>query len=185
MDLGDFAVGTTFTFRFHTKVAEAMTTLAGSPTLGAYKDTSTTEITAGLTLTVDSDSKVGMHLVTVNLASSASYSAGEYDLVLLTGTVGGVSQIGTVLAHFSIGRMPYPHGAVTSDAGNTSLAFTTNLSASSAQQWKRCLLLFTTGALAGQQSRISDFQSGDNRVTVIDAFTSTPATGDSFVIVNR
>jgi hypothetical protein len=101
--LGDFHKGATVR-RFFTTVnsSGAPTTLAGTPAISAYEDGGTTEITAGITLTVDFDSRTGMHVVAVD-TSNAAYSAGkDYNLVITTGTVGGGSVVGYVVGTFSI-----------------------------------------------------------------------------------
>lgn len=101
---GDIHLGDTLTFKFNTvDTSGNPITLAGTPAIACYPAGSTTEITAGCTLTVDFDSRTGMHHVAVAATSGNSYSAAtNYDVVLTTGTVSGVSQAGMVLGSFSI-----------------------------------------------------------------------------------
>jgi hypothetical protein len=81
----------------------APTTLAGSPVISAYSGNNTTELTAGITLTVDFDSRTGMHNVRVVASSGNGYAtATNYQLVITTGTVNSVSVVGYVIAEFSI-----------------------------------------------------------------------------------
>jgi len=81
----------------------APTTLAGTPVISAYPGNSTTELTAGITLTVDFDSRTGMHNVRVVASSGNGYAtATNYALVITTGTVGGTSVVGYVIGEFSI-----------------------------------------------------------------------------------
>jgi len=101
---GDILLGNTINFKFTTKNASlAPTTLAGSPVISAYVGNSTTQITAGITLTVDFDSVTGFNHVAV-VASGGNGFATQTDisLVVTTGTVDGVSYVGTVIGSFSI-----------------------------------------------------------------------------------
>ena len=103
--LGDFRLGDTFDTKFTTTAAStgAPTTLAGTPVISAYVGNSTTQITAGITLTVDFDTVTGLHNVRVVATSGNGYAtASNYQLVITTGTVGGTSAVGYVIAEFSI-----------------------------------------------------------------------------------
>lgn len=104
-DLGDIALGTTLDFNFTTVAAAtgAPTTLAGSPSLSAYVGTNVTQITAGLTLTVDFDGKTGFNHVTVVATGGNGFAAGtDVTVVIEAGTVGGTSVVGYVVGSFSI-----------------------------------------------------------------------------------
>ncbi len=105
MYLGDFALGATFDFKFTSRAfaTGAPTTLSGSPVISAYVDNSTTELTAGITLSVDFDSRTGLNNVRVVATSGNGYAAGSnYQLVITTGTVGGTSVVGEVVGQFSL-----------------------------------------------------------------------------------
>jgi hypothetical protein len=104
MYAGDFRLGETFDVKFTTiQSTGAPITLAGTPAVAAYPGNSTTEITAGITLSVDLDSRTGMHNVRVVASSGNGYAtATNYALVLTAGTVDSVSVVGYVIAHFSI-----------------------------------------------------------------------------------
>lgn len=79
------------------------TQLAGTPAISCYKSNSTTQSTAGITLTVDFDAVTGLNNVNVDLSADAFYETGEdYELVITTGTVDGNSVVGYVIAEFSI-----------------------------------------------------------------------------------
>lgn len=81
------------------------TVLAGSPVVSAYEDAGLTQITAGITLGVDHDSVVGLNMLTIVATGGNGFEAGkDYQLVITTGTVGGVSVVGEVVGSFSIGR---------------------------------------------------------------------------------
>jgi hypothetical protein len=103
--IGDFRLGETFDTKFCTTAAAtgAPTTLAGTPVISAYVGNSTTQITAGITLSVDFDGVTGLHNVRVVATSGNGYAtASNYQLVITTGTVGGTSAVGYVIAEFSI-----------------------------------------------------------------------------------
>lgn len=102
--LGDITLGDTIDFKFSTVgTTGAPTTLAGTPVVSAYVGNSTTQITAGITLSVDFDAVTGLHSVRV-VASGANGFAAQtnVDLVITTGTVGGTSVVGYVVGSFSI-----------------------------------------------------------------------------------
>ncbi len=79
-------------------------TLAGTPALSVYKDNSTTQSTTGVTLTADFDSVTGLnHFAIDTSADGTFYAAGSnFDIVITTGTVDGVSVVGAVVASFTI-----------------------------------------------------------------------------------
>lgn len=104
-DKGNRKLESTLNFKFTSRrfTTGAPFTLAGTPVLSAYEADGTTEITAGITLTVDFDSRTGLNHVKVVLAAASGYEAGkDYDIVITTGTVDGVSVVGEVVGYFSI-----------------------------------------------------------------------------------
>ena len=102
--IGDFAAESTFDTKFCTVTTTgAPTQLAGTPVVSAYEDNGTTQITAGITLTVDFDGVTGLNNVRVVATAANGYDAGSnYQLVITTGTVGGTSVVGYVVAEFSL-----------------------------------------------------------------------------------
>ena len=103
----DFAVGQTLDIKFTTRRFSTGVpfTLAGSPAVAAYEDNNTTEITAGITLTVDFDSRTGLNNVRVVATGGNGYSAGKsYYLVLTAGTVDSISVVGEVVGDFTLER---------------------------------------------------------------------------------
>jgi hypothetical protein len=105
MNLGDFRLGETFDFKFTTRrfSTGAPYTLAGSPVISAYHGNDTTQITAGITLSVDFDSVTGLNNVRVVASGGNGYAtATNYSLVITTGTVDSVSVVGEVVGTFSI-----------------------------------------------------------------------------------
>jgi hypothetical protein len=126
----DFTLGDTLDFKFTTCEPDtgAPITLAGSPVISAYVDNSTTEITAGITLTVDFDGRTGLHNVRVVASGGNGFATGtSVALIITTGTVDGVSAVGYKVAEFTLGR-----------------AVTANVA-----QWHGSDLLTGTGPLAG------------------------------------
>lgn len=106
VNLGDFKLGETIDFGFSTvNTSSVPTTLAGSPTLAVYDGNSTTQLATGTpaTLTVDFDALTGGHNVRIVATVANGYARRKnYRVVLFAGTVGGVSVVGSVLAHFSV-----------------------------------------------------------------------------------
>lgn len=79
------------------------TTLAGTPVLSIYEENNLTQITAGVSVTVDYDSVTGLNQATIVATAANGYEAGKsYDLVITTGTVDGVSVVGEVVYSFTI-----------------------------------------------------------------------------------
>lgn len=104
--LGDYDASTVVHGKFTTfrPSTGAAYTLGGTPALSVYKDNSTTQSTTGVTLTADFDSVTGLNHYSIDTsADGAFYSAGSFfDVVITTGTVDGVSVVGSVVASFTI-----------------------------------------------------------------------------------
>ncbi len=262
MDAGDFRLGKTFDVKFTTINSSGVpTTLAGSPAVAAYPDNSTTEITAGITLSVDFDARTGLHNVRVVASSGNGYAtATNYALALTAGTVDGTSVVGYVVGHFSIENRsalmptaadrtfdvsstgeggvdwanvgsPTTSLALTgttianltnaptagdltatmkasvnaevdtaladinlnklititgsvNDTGATTTQFITNLASSTDDFYADMVLIFTSGALAGQPRIITNYVGSTKTVTFDEATTSAPANGVTFAIVS-
>lgn len=115
--LGDRATGSAIVFDFNTHKADGTPiTLAGPPAISVYKN-STTESTAGVTLSVDYDSRTGMHHVAIDTSADGTFYAtgNDFSVVITTGTVDSISVVGTVVANFSLGK------ANVSNMSNTAL----------------------------------------------------------------
>lgn len=98
------------------------TTLAGSPVVSAYVGNSTTQITAGITLSVDFDSVTGLHNVRVAATAANGYTDQTHvRLVITTGTVDSVSVVGYVVGNFTIGMLTGLTAAAVADAVRTEL----------------------------------------------------------------
>lgn len=107
--IGDFVEDfPTLEFKFFTheitgNSAAVPITLAGTPVLSVYKNGSLVQSTVGLTLIVDFDGITGLNNVVIDLSSDAFYDvANDYQVVITTGTVGGNSTVGRIVAAFSI-----------------------------------------------------------------------------------
>ena len=93
----------TLNFKFSTTSNEVPTTLAGTPVISVYESNSVTQITGGITLTVDFDSVTGLNNVLIDLSADALYVVDkDYHAVITTGTVNGVSVVGRIVGQFSI-----------------------------------------------------------------------------------
>ena len=104
---GDFPLGETLNFLFTTRAFATgiPTVLAGTPVLSVYEDVNLTQITAGVTITVDHDGVVGLNRANVVATSGNGYEVGKsYNVVITTGTVGGVSVVGEVIGIFTVER---------------------------------------------------------------------------------
>lgn len=102
---GDIKLGSTINLKFTTRQFStgAPFTLAGTPAVSAYVGSSLTQITAGVTLTVDFDSVTGLNNVTVVASSGNGFAIGDaVTLVITAGTVDAVSVVGEVIGSFSI-----------------------------------------------------------------------------------
>jgi hypothetical protein len=102
--LGDFYLGANVDHKFTTvNTSGVPTMLTGSPAVVAYPDNSTTELTSGINLTTNFDSRSGLNHVRIAATSSNGYATGtNYSLVITTGTVGGNFVGGYMVGEFSI-----------------------------------------------------------------------------------
>lgn len=104
--LGDFAAGDTIDFMFTTfrPSTGAPFTLGGTPAVSVYKDNSTTQSTAGITLTASFDSVTGLNHVRITTSSDGTfYSDGSaFECVITTGTVDNVSVVGSCIGRFTL-----------------------------------------------------------------------------------
>jgi hypothetical protein len=105
MWLGEFDPASLVDFKFTSRASTGLpTTLAGSPAVSVYKGNSSTESTAGISLSTDFDSRTGLNHVRVDTSTDGTFygSANDFQVVITSGTVSGVSVVGEVMAHFSI-----------------------------------------------------------------------------------
>ncbi len=103
----DYILGATFYMNFTTQNSTGIpTVLIGTPGVSAIEDNSITPITAGITLTVDIASVVGLNNLEIVATTGNGFESGkEYTLYIDTGTVGGDSRVGEVVGTFTLGRI--------------------------------------------------------------------------------
>lgn len=83
------------------------TVLLGTPVLKVLEENNATPITAGVSVSVDRASVVGLNMATIVATAANGYEEGKgYSVYISTGTVGGVSVIGEVVGQFTIGTIP-------------------------------------------------------------------------------
>jgi len=103
--LGDYNTSDTIYFNFTTVTTTgAPTQLAGTPAISCFKDNSATPDTDGITLTVDLNSVTGLNNVAIDTSADGTFysTATDFSVVITTGTVGGTSVVGYVVATFSL-----------------------------------------------------------------------------------
>lgn len=82
-------------------------------------------------------------------------------------------------------EIPLVTSAVVADGGNSATAFKTGLSSAVNDYWKDCLIVLTSGALAGQVKRCTAYNGTTKVLTVSGGFTSTPADDITFSVLNK
>lgn len=184
------------------------TTLAGTPVVKHYEDATLTPMTDGITLSVDHDGITGLNILSIVATGANGFASGmDYNLVITTGTVGGVSVIGEVVGQFSIERDAVnvvkisddaaaatvlkdmylnviTAGAV-SDAGPTASDFDTDLTEVTDNHYRLSVCIFTGGVLKGQHRKISVYTGSSKNIAVSSPYTDSPANGDPFLILGR
>jgi hypothetical protein len=202
-DEGIRPLAATVVFNFNTSVNGVPTTLIGSPVLSVYKN-STTESITGITLTVDYDSRTGMNHVVVDTSSDGTFYAADndFDVVITTGTLGGVSQVGQVVGSFTLTNQSsnldrttkaIPRGTVTTGGSTTSIPTSAMTIAGVAatgvvvSQLVGRVVLFdgdtTTAGLRGVASAISASSASNTPTLTVATLPATPASGDLFSIL--
>ena len=79
------------------------TVLAGTPAIDIYENATATPIVTGETLVVSLNTVVGFNMLTVTATAATGFEVGgSYTAIIQAGTVGGVSVVGEVVAHFTI-----------------------------------------------------------------------------------
>lgn len=129
---GDITASDIIDFKFTSMTAAiAPATLAGTPAVSVYKSNSTTQSTAGITLTADFDSVTGLNHVRIDTSADAFYATNtNYQVVVTAGTVSGESLVGSVVGHFSIGNRevdPDSLSDITDIVGAVELSYYTSL----------------------------------------------------------
>jgi len=101
----DITLEDTFRHQFTTRQFSdgVATTLAGTPVLSVLEENNATPITAGVSVSVDRASVVGLNEATIIATAANGYETGKtYSIYISTGTIGGTSAIGEVVGGFTI-----------------------------------------------------------------------------------
>lgn len=100
----DIVLEETVYFNFTTRAITGVpTVLAGTPVLSVLEENNATPITAGVSVSVDRASVVGLNQATIVATAANGYEVGKgYAVYISTGTVNSVSAIGEVVAEFTI-----------------------------------------------------------------------------------
>ncbi len=78
-------------------------TLGGTPVLSVMEENNITPITAGVSLSVDRASVAGFNMATIAATAANGYESGKgYSVYISTGTVGGTTVVGEIVAEFTI-----------------------------------------------------------------------------------
>lgn len=109
--LGDFAAGAVIDFHFTAVDPGTLfipAPLDTSPELRVYHTNDTTPATAGITLSADFNGVTGLNHVRITTATDGTfYAAGRHFTVYVhAGNVSGTTNVGYVVASFSIGARP-------------------------------------------------------------------------------
>ena len=115
----DYTLEDTIYLQFTTRAfaTGVPTVLAGTPALSVLEQNNATPITAGVSVSVDRASVVGLNEATIVATAANGYAAGTYCVYVSTGTVGGVSVVGEVVGSFTLNasaaftRLGAPAGA--------------------------------------------------------------------------
>jgi collagen type VII alpha len=168
--IGDFALGSTLDLKFTTRqITGAPFTLAGTPVVSAYVGNSTTQITAGITLSVDFDGVTGLNNVRVVATAANGYAAlSNYQLVITTGTVNSVSVVGEVIGQFSINNRSKA-GVIDEGTAQSVSSSTIVLRSGAAfvdDALNGCTVVITDGTQIGERAIITDYVGATDTATV-------------------
>jgi hypothetical protein len=185
---GDIAPDETLDLKFTTLGADGTpTVLTGSPAAALYPNNSTTEITAGVTLTVDFDGRVGLNHIRIVAATAGIAHGNDYQVVLTAGTVGGITMSGYVVGSFSCHNRSVHeaiyYGSVTSTSTAAAIIDSAAPYTATDAPMGR-VLIWLSGTLKGQAGVIATFNTG-TKTFGFDAsndFTGAPANGDRFMV---
>lgn len=188
---GDFLPGATVRIPFHTTAANgASITRSANGTVKIYKAAGTTERASanGVTDVNDFDSITGRHCVSIDLSDNSDagfYAAGQEYEVAVDGMTIDSQTVNAWIGSFSIARMHGQYGlfagACTSN-GTTTTVVDTTLTESATDFWKGRVVIFTSGDLKGQATKITAFNSTSDTLTV-ETLTGSPQSGDLYIIV--
>lgn len=195
---GDIPLGDTIDMQeCFVQATGAPTTLSGSPVVSAYPDNSITQLTAGITLTVDHDGITGAINTRVAATGANGYLQGSnYCCKVTTGTVNAVSVVGYPVGSFSIQKRSnsilnagvgafLPAGIIESGTLQSATATTAVLRAASTT-WANTrpvgfTIAITGGTGVGQSRPFTGYTESSKTVTV-DTWTTTPDNTSTYII---
>lgn len=189
---GDFLPGATVRIPFNTNAGNgASITRSANGTVKIYKAAGTTERTSanGVTDVKDFDTITGRHYVSIDLSDNSDagfYAPGqEYSVAIDAMTIDGQT-VNAWIGSFSIARLHAQYGlfagACTANGTATTIIDST-LTESATDHWKGRVVIFTSGTLKGQPAKITGFTPATDTLTVEASLTSSPQSGDRYVIV--
>ena len=167
----DITLEDTFYHHFTTRAFASgiPTTLAGSPVLSVLEENNATPITAGVSVSVDRASVQGLNEAAIVGTAANGYESGKsYSIYISTGTVGGVSVVGEVVGHFTVGL-----SAAAVDLANGTDGLGAIKADSAAVKTKTDFLPSATAGAAG-----GVFIAGTNAATTITTGLTTTFTGN-------
>lgn len=171
MYIGDFPQDSVIYAKVSSRGSAGPATLGGTPSVTVYKGNSTTQSAAGVTLTVDFDGVTGLHQLAIDTSSDAFYESGyDYSVVVVQGTVDGVSVAGETLVVFSIVNRRAGTGTATASPAARGSA-STPISRVFTFQDAIDSLMDTEGVSGGQSSRMA-------RAAVMEAYRELPTLHD-------
>jgi hypothetical protein len=152
-----------------------------TPTAAVFEDANDTAI---LSPTVTKrTSLTGNYRVPIAATTANLFRLNHWYNVVVTATVNGITSKAVVASFVMTSAVPL--AAVVTNGSNTSSTFQTDRAESTTDYWKNTLLVFLTGTLAGQVQKVSAYNGSTFFITVLNAFTGAPASGDKFALINR
>jgi hypothetical protein len=149
------------------------------PTVAVYEDTTDTAI---LTPTaVKRTSLTGNYRVPIEVTAANGFEIGKSYNVIASATVGGISSK-AVIASFTVENIALKTGTIVADGTNSSTTFKTDLVETTTDHHKDALILFTSGNLINQVKKVTGY-NGSTKFLTVGAFTGTPATSDTFILL--
>lgn len=150
-----------------------------TPTVSVFEDNTDTAILSPTP--VKRTSLTGNYRVEIPVTVANGFEIGKSYNIVATATVGGITSK-AVIASFEVENIAMIRGAVVTDGGNSATTFMTNLTETTTDYHKDALLLFTSGNLINQVKKITAY-NGSTKVVTVGAFTGTPGSGDTFIIL--
>lgn len=167
-------------------------------TYGAYQPSGTVRTAAGTSLTEVAgtgyykadDGNISVNDIVVVKEGSNVVGWGEYQPEVNVSLIEGVDatdQINaacdTALSDINLDHLIQTSGTVTDDDYPTTTYFWTDLTKAD-DYFNDMIIVFTSGNLAGQARRISDFANTGGQITVDPPLTNAPDTDNLFVIIS-